>query len=199
MVDKYGTGQDPYCYPGLNTLINLLDIREEGVLENAERELTEIAIQKLDFAEPPYDYLYFKSIHKTLFSDIYEWAGEERTVDLSRQDTRFCTVNRIEPEANKSFSGLKNKNYFVGLSGSDLIVQVAMFYSDLNVLHPFRDGNGRVQRILFEHIILNCGCTLTWEPISREEWLAANVDGYYGNYDKLIAIFERCIEFELQP
>ncbi len=70
MVDKYGTGQDPYCYRNSQVLKNLLGIRDEEILESAERELTEIAVQNLEFSEPPYDYAYLKFIHKTLFTDI---------------------------------------------------------------------------------------------------------------------------------
>ena len=193
MIDKYGTGQDPYCYPNSQVLENLLGIRDEEILENAERELTEIAVQDLGFSEPPYDYAYLKLIHKTLFTDIYSWAGEERTVDLTKQGTRFCTAVRIEPEANRLFSDLENKNYFIDIPQEALIVQAADLYSDLNVIHPFREGNGRSQRILFEQIFLHCGHPISWGPISREEWLEANIEGYSGNMNKMIAVFRKAV------
>jgi cell filamentation protein len=66
MTDKYGIDQDPYCYPETNTLINLLDIRDEKILERAEQKLTMLAIEKISFTEPPYDFSYFKNIHQTL-------------------------------------------------------------------------------------------------------------------------------------
>lgn len=193
MIDKYGTGQDPYCYPDSQVLENLLGIRDENTLENAERELTEIAVQNIGFSEPPYDYAYLKLIHKILFTDVYAWAGEERTIDLSKQDTRFCTATRIEPEANKLFSKLENKKYFVGLTEDELIVQAADLYSELNVIHPFREGNGRSQRILFEQIFLHCGYSISWNPVSRKEWLEANVEGYFGSVDKMIVVFRKSV------
>lgn len=171
----------------------MLDIKNEKILENAERELTQIAVQNIEFSEPPYDYAFLKYIHRTLFRDIYAWAGEERTIDIFKKDTRFCTVMRIETEANKLFSKLESKKYFIGLSESELIVQAADSYSELNVLHPFRDGNGRSQRILFEQIFLYCGYSISWESISRKEWLDANVEGCFGRIDKMIAILRKSI------
>lgn len=191
--DKYGVGQDPYCYPGTHTLKNLLDIKEEALLENAEREISEIEAQRLTMSPPPFDYSYLKSIHNALFSDIYEWAGKQRTVDISKNDTRFCTIDRIKPEADKLFNRLKKNSHFENLSKEQLVVAAARFYSDLNVLHPFRDGNGRTQRILFEHIIFNCGFFISWEGISKREWLEANIAGFQGNDDKLECVFSKCI------
>lgn len=191
MVDKYGTGQDPYCHPNSQVLKNLLGIRYEEILESAERELTEIAIQDLEFSEPPYDYTYLKLIHETLFRDIYEWAGEQRIIDITKQNTRFCNVLRIEPEAKKLFSELENKNYFVGFTENELIIQSAILYSELNAIHPFREGNGRCQRILFEQIFINCGYSISWSPITREEWLEANIEGYFGQVDKMIEVFRK--------
>jgi cell filamentation protein len=69
MVDKYGTEQDPYCYPGSQVLRNLLGIRDDDILEDAERELTEIAVRNLEFSEPPYNYAYLKLIHGALFAE----------------------------------------------------------------------------------------------------------------------------------
>ena len=130
MSDKYGVDQDPYCYPGTNTLINLFDIQDEATLERAERKLTEFA-------------------------------------------------------------------FFINLPKNRLIEKVAEFYTDVNVLHPFRDGNGRVQRILFEHLILNCGYSISWQQVSRQEWIYANIEGFNGRNSAMAKIFARCIGDEI--
>jgi cell filamentation protein len=197
MSDKYGVDQDPYCYPGTSTLINLLEIRDEKRLLSAEREQSESALSNISFSESPYDLAYLRSIHRTLFSAIYAWAGELRTVDISLGDTRFCTCSRIEAEAKKLFAHLAKNDYFVDLSKEELITKIAALYSDVNVLHPFRDGNGRAQRIVFEHIILNCGYSVSWQPISRDEWVSANIEGYQGRNHALAEIFSRCIGGEI--
>lgn len=80
MLDKYGVGQDPYCYPGSCVLRNRLDLLDEARLHQAERELSEIAVGNLPLFPPPYDLDRLQHIHRTLFGDIYDWAGELRNV-----------------------------------------------------------------------------------------------------------------------
>ncbi|MNT81573.1 putative adenosine monophosphate-protein transferase fic [compost metagenome] len=61
------------------------------------------------------------------------------------------------------------------------------------MIHPFRDGNGRAQRILFEHLIINAGYEISWWPVEEGEWLRANIEAVFCDYDALVRIFERCI------
>lgn len=193
MLDKYGTGQDPYCYPGTTVLQNLIGIQNQTLLDEAERELTAIADADISFSEPPYDLLYFRNLHRQLFSDLYSWAGEIRSIDISKGETRFCRQERIVAEADKLFRQLANQKYFVDLEKPELIPAIAGLYGDLNVVHPFREGNGRAQRLLFEHIIINCGYEVSWKPITREEWLQANISAYNCDYEEMTSVFEKCI------
>ena len=193
MPDKYGTGQDPYCYPGTDILINKFDIQDKVVLNEAEREITTAALNGISFSLPPYDLAYLKKLHRLLFSPIYDWAGKIRSIDISKGDTRFCTRSRIEPEANKIFSSLGNKKYFENSSPNALIGQMAALYADLNMVHPFREGNGRTQRILFEHIALNCGYGIDWGVASTTEWLKANAQGANCEFMLLEAIFQSAL------
>src|SRR5690606_26758862 len=103
MVDKYGVGQDPYCYPGTSVLRNRLGLTSDEALNEAERTLSAIAASEIEFIPPPYDLASLKRIHHQLFQDVYDWAGELRTVDISKGGTHFCNVTRIEPEAEKIF------------------------------------------------------------------------------------------------
>ena len=70
---------------------------------------------------------------------------------------------------------------------------MAHYYCELNVIHPFRDGNGRAQRLLFEVISINAGYELRWEPIRREEWVDANIAAYNCRLDKLTALLDRAL------
>jgi cell filamentation protein len=193
MVDKYGVGQDPYCLPGTGTLRNRLDLTDDKTLAQAERDLSEVAAQSLDFALPPYDLPYLQHIHRQLFSDLYDWAGELRTVDISKDETHFCVTHRIEPEANKLFKTLADANWFLDLDRTALIHASAELFGDLNVVHPFREGNGRAQRILFEHIIVNAGYEISWWPVEAREWVQANIDAVGCDYSGLVRVFERCV------
>lgn len=194
MIDKYGTGQDAYCYPGTDVLKNRLNIRDSDLLAMAERDITNINANLIEFSPPPYDLDYLCSIHKHLFSDIYDWAGQLRSIDISKMSTRFCTASRIIPESTKIFSFLAQNNYFEGLGRADLIKLAAESYGEINMLHPFREGNGRAQRILYEHIIANTGYEIDWTDIQADEWLYANIDSaLLCDYRKLEIIFDRCI------
>ncbi|WP_445158460.1 hypothetical protein [Halomonas sp. E14] len=55
------------------------------------------------------------------------------------------------------------------------------------------DGNGRAQRILFEHLIINCGYEISWAGLDRDEWIRANIAAYYCDYDLMVAVFRQCI------
>ncbi|WP_145518979.1 Fic/DOC family protein [Yersinia mollaretii] len=191
--DKYGDGPDPYTYPNSQVLINKFGITDDDQFIEMEKDFSELAIMDIEFSPPPYDLLYWRSLHQALFGDIYHWAGELRTIDISKGTTRFCNINRITPEANRLFHQLAQENYLVGLPYDSLIVKLAEYYSDLNVIHPFREGNGRAERLLFEHIIINCGFQISFAGINPDEWIQANIDGYHCRYQRMTALFARCI------
>lgn len=139
-MDKYGTGQDTYCYPGTDVLRNKLEVFDAVELEEAERELSLINADSIELFPAPYNFAYLKRLHHQLFHDLYDWAGEVRTIDIAKGDTRFCNVNRIAPEAEKLFTKLAEHKYFVQHEKADLISACAELYGDLNVVHPFREG-----------------------------------------------------------
>lgn len=194
-MDKYGEeGDGIYCYPNSKVLRNKFSIQDDLLLQEAEREFSEQAILEIDYQEPPYNLNSLKSIHFVLFSDVYDWAGKLRQVDISKGNTRFCTFSRIEAEANKLFNHLSGQQYFKNLDKNKLIEALADFYCELNVIHPFREGNGRAQRIFFEHLIAYCGYGIDWSLIkNQDEWVQANIHGFYGNLEPLIEIFQRCL------
>ena len=191
--DKYGDGPDPYTYPDSQVLINRFDITDDGQFIEMEKDFSELAIMEIEFSPPPYDLRYWCSLHQTLFGDIYYWAGELRTIDIAKGTTRFCNINRIAPETNRLFNQLAQENYLVGLPYHSLIAKLAEYYSDLNVIHPFREGNGRAQRLLFEHIVINCGFKISFASVSPDEWIQANIDGYNCRYQTMTELFARCI------
>ncbi|WP_036770771.1 putative adenosine monophosphate-protein transferase Fic [Photorhabdus australis] len=193
MIDKYGAGQDPYTYLGTDILVNKLGIRDSIILEQAEREFTELAILNISFLEPPYDLAFWCQLHKQIFSDLYDWAGQLRTIDISKGNTRFCNAERIEIEGNRIFDMLESENYLMGLNHQEFIKKLAGYYAELNVIHPFREGNGRTQRLLFEYIVINYGYNISFESVDAKQWIMANISAYQCNYQPLIRIFENCV------
>ena len=191
--DKYGTDQAPDCYPGTDVLVNLLDLQNPDDLDEAERYATEVASTKLEFVEPPYTVATLRQIHRTLFAEVYAWAGEVRSIGISKGTTRFCSPEFIEREIQKELSKIAATGWFEGYSRESLVPSVAESYGTINVAHPFREGNGRTQRVLFEWIILNAGYSIDWGLANRQEWIEACIYSYHGDDGYLIQIFDRCI------
>jgi cell filamentation protein len=102
-------------------------------------------------------------------------------------------MNRIEAEANKLFRHLAQEMHLVGLPRERFVARLAHYYSELNVIHPFRDGNGRAQRLLFEVLSINAGYALRWQPIKRDEWEHANIAAYRSQLTPLINLLNRAL------
>lgn len=199
MLDKYGVGSDSYCYENSDVLVNFLGITDGSLLEEAERDISNVNAGAIEFSPPPYDLAYLQTIHRLLFQDIYSWAGEIRTIDISKAATRFCNVQWIEKESGKIFGRLKDEHYLVSLTRTELVEKAAEYYGDINMIHPFREGNGRAQRIFFEHLIVNAGFDVSWNGINQENWIAANEASVVCDYAPLASIFETCIGEPLAP
>ncbi len=191
MTDKYGGGQDSYCYPNTSVLINLLDLTSGHDLEAAEVEFTSYRLQTF---QPDFENLTFDAlcqIHRHLFQDLYQWAGEVRTVDISKQDTYFCNVRFILSSALKCFDVLQKNNYLRQLNHSEFVKGLADFFCEMNVVHPFCEGNGRSLRLFCEILALQAGYELSWRYVSQQTWLDANISGYQGNLLPLIQLFKK--------
>ncbi|EPM50663.1 putative adenosine monophosphate-protein transferase Fic [Pseudomonas syringae] len=192
-MDRDDASHDCYCYPASSVLRNRLNIQDMDDLEAAEREITASTVTRVHYTAPPYSLENMKQLHRQLFSDLYEWAGEIRTVDISKGGTRFCTCARIEAEALKIFTKLQEVDWLRKQDKDSFCGLLAEYYCELNMIHPFREGNGRVQRIFFEHLALSAGYELDWENISQEEWIQANIDGVDVNYGPMKKIFNRIV------
>lgn len=79
---------DPYCYPGSNLLRNLLGLHDRSELERAERQLIQLRIEE-GTPSGNFDLNHLQAIHRHLFQDIYDWAGEIRQVEISKDGSQF--------------------------------------------------------------------------------------------------------------
>ncbi|QFU24267.1 Fic family protein [Shewanella eurypsychrophilus] len=190
MRDKYGTESDPYCYPDSDTLINLFDIHDPNTLSEAETDFYAqrlLAYQATDPSLSHFTLNHLQTIHHHLFQDVYNWAGEIRSIDVSKGRTRFCAASRIVQQSSKEFSLIPQLSEI-----SDLTILIAAFadiYCELNIIHPFREGNGRTLRLFFEELAFVLGQELVWPNIDKEQWVQANIAGYNGDLQLLIEIF----------
>ncbi|WCE32108.1 Fic/DOC family protein [Vibrio sp. SCSIO 43137] len=194
MRDKYGANNDKYCYQDTGTLINILNIRDAEELEEAEVAFTteRYRTYQSDINElNQLDFSHLKRLHLYLFQDLYSWAGKVREIDISKGNTRFCTFSRIEPEAEKLFKIIPTLSNIA--STAELIENLASLFCELNLLHPFREGNGRTLRFFFEELLFVLGYEVRWPQLTQQDWIDANVAGVYLDLKPLVAIFEEAI------
>lgn len=104
-----------------------------------------------------------QDIHKVLFQDIYDFAGELRTVNISKGNFRFVPVMYLS-EAVKTIESMPQNSF-------DEIVEK---YVEMNVAHPFREGNGRSMRLWLDHMLcIELQKTIDWSQIDKETYLSA--------------------------
>ena len=162
---------DTYCYPGTDVLRNKAEITNADDLDAYEGELS--TLRSIEIIENPvsgkFDLAHLQNIHLTLFQDVYDWAGKIRTVDISRGNSRFANVRFIESAANDIFNKLARENRLKGLDAESLSKRLAHYLSEINALHPFREGNGRVQRIFISQLSQSAGYQLNYSDLEQEQ------------------------------
>lgn len=191
--------QDPYCYPGTEVLINKLDIRDETELFKAEKVLSMLRL--LELMQLPvtgsFDLRHLCAIHEFIFQDLYSWAGKIRTVDIGKGNL-FCHAEYIEKECVKLFSDLKDETPKLKYESSNpeftrnrFINRCSYYFSEINAIHPFREGNGRVQREFVRAWAIKCGFKLEFSKVSRTEMLTASRESFVCNYAPMEDIFKK--------
>jgi cell filamentation protein len=200
---------DPYTYPGTSTLGNRLQIRDPEALKKFEYRRSAHRINQL--REQPiqgkFDLEHLKAIHKHIFQDVYEWAGQTRVVNLSKGTSSFARAEFIESEAARLTRDLAKEKHLRGLEKPDFVERLVHYQSELNALHPFREGNGRSTREFMAQLAKEAGYELDQERIdnSKDRWNHASQRSMVGDLSELKAIFSeairpsRAIAFEVLP
>jgi len=193
MSDKYGNDRDPYLYPELNVMRNRLGIRQAERLAQAAYEFTALRAATLSLGPLLRGLPHLCAIHQHLYQDIFDWAGDIREMDIYQGDTRFCHFAYIEKEGNALMQDLEDEAYLVGLNPEEFVARLSHYYCEINVLHPFRIGNGIAQRIFFEQLAIHAGYQLNWRDIDPEAWAQANQSGAMGDLSALNTIFSKVV------
>ena len=183
------------CYPGTSCLINKLDIRDEEMLAEYEAMVTTAKVALLEQNPLPgnFDFDHYRAIHQFLFEDLYAWAGQLRTVDMSKKGTAFVKAGEIKMLGEKAFARLNHRHNFAGLAHEDFVENIVDFYSVINLLHPFREGNGRTQRVFFTQLIRSAGYDIDFSEIDTDELMVATIQAAGGVNDLLLAVFRVAI------
>jgi cell filamentation protein len=171
---------DPYVYPGTDVLRNLRDIRDPEKLARFEGRSTARRILELQNSPTigEFNALHLIEVHACIFQDIFAWAGQSRTVNISKGSNSFARADFIEPSLNDLFRKLAKESYLRGLNQLAFIERSAFFLGEINAVHPFREGNGRTQREFMRQLASGAGFILNWSGVKRDQMIAASRESF---------------------
>jgi cell filamentation protein len=187
--------QDPYLDSESGVLHNRLGIRDASTLVQVEADITLAAAVLLTENPLPgvYDLEHLRAFHRALFKDIYDWAGELRTVQIARTEP-FCLPQFLDSAATDIFAAIRKDRYLRGLDRAGFLDRLAHHLGEVNALHPFREGNGRAQRAFFAQLARQAGWTVRWTRLQRDENDAASRASLRGDVRPLRTLLDRLVE-----
>lgn len=164
---------DPYIDPETGVLRNLVGAKTSADLARAEADLVAARIIQLRdhrLVMPSRDVNEILGLHRHLFQDLYSWAGSTRTVDIKRGDGDFFAPwQGILRNIDVVLEDLYAHDCLRGLEQDDFTTILTRFYDDLNFIHPFREGNGRAQRLFWSRVAFDAGWILDWSSVHGPE------------------------------
>lgn len=200
--------QEEYTYAGTHVLKNMANIRDLSMLQRFERGATAVRIQEL--RENPirgeYDLAHLQAIHRQIFRDVYEWAGEVRKVDIAKgtagDRTLFTFKEDIPRQAEQIQASIKEANYLRGLDKEQFTGKMAEVYAAVNEMHPFREGNGRSTREFISQLAKDAGYQLDYSKVDKQTWNQAAKASVRGDLEPAREVFynitavERALAFD---
>ncbi|BDQ23848.1 Fic family protein (plasmid) [Rhodococcus qingshengii] len=169
--------KDPYVDPETGVLINKLGHTDPQALLEDERAAAYQRILQLETQPIPgnFDFDHLKKIHQFILQDVYDWAGTLRTRDTGAvgMNLPHCRPEHIENQAAFIFRGIAKDNFPQGLPKDRAVDRLAYHWGETTVLHPFRDGNSRTQRVFFDELLKSSGWTIDWQKVHASAVQAA--------------------------
>ena len=197
MSDLYEARNSIYCYKDSDVLVNKFDIHDNKKLEEIERKIVLAKLYELrqNRQIENFDITHFVGIHKFLFEDIYPFAGLFRNENIAKGNFSFAEWEYIEDELKKLLDQLKEENYLQNLDRNTFIKRLSYYMAELNVLHPFREGNGRTIREFIRQLAYRNGYVLNLKNINPKEMLHACIRSVVDT-TQLENIISECLEKE---
>lgn len=127
------------------------------------------------------DARHYRAIHRHLFGPVYRWAGRDRTIRIAKGGNMFCYPEQIGRQMDALFGDLARAGYLRGPDREAFAVAAAHFLSELNVIHPFREGNGRAQKAFLVLLGEQAGHPIDVRKIQRETYVAARIAAFRGD------------------
>ena len=185
----YGPDNDPYVMEN-GVLINKLGLTDTQTLNVIELRIASLEVDRI-LKEPlpsSFDLAYHRHLHFQIFHQVYPWAGELRKVDIGKGETLFLPHTQIETEATRLFSDLASDGFLKDFSHEDFCQKAGEYLVRLNHIHPFREGNGRSQRLLISRLAQHAGIQMDWSAVSNESMKRACIEGVMGNIRQMVRL-----------
>lgn len=213
MSDRYVVPQDEGYEPDSNNTVlkNLLGIKDQETIEQLEaRELERVTLELITLYDEYYQFTAddICNIHESWLAEIYPSAGKYRTVSMSKGGFPFANPVFIAKQmSNLETDYLQKYTPCRGYDAQTLASALGIVHVELIIIHPFREGNGRVARLLANLMALQAGKDLLdYSPIDRtknavgyEKYIEAIHMGVGGDYSKIEAIFYRLLMKKHDP
>ncbi len=183
-----------YTYKGTNVLKNKLNIKSEEKLKEYETKVVALKLASIDKAniKRTFDKNHLINIHKYLFEDVYDFAGKYRKENITKENFRFSEYYYIEGNIDYVFNKIKIDE-LKKLSFDELIKKLSEIMTDLNVLHPFREGNGRATREFVRELLNELGYDIKWFKIDYNDILKASIKAVVDDSEQ-IELLKKSIE-----
>lgn len=183
---------DPYAYPGGSVLRNKLGIVDADKLDRIERRL----VAQRAAEGPPrgdFDLKHLRAIHRHLFQDMYDWAGEVRMVEIAKGGNQFQFCRFIETGMADIHRRLIAADHLGGRTGADFAVGASEIVGDFNYVHPFREGNGRAQLHFLGQLADRAGHPLDLGRFDPSRWIEASRAAHNADYTLMAAEIEAAL------
>ena len=200
---------DPYIDPQFGILRNKFGLSDQQSLDRREAKAVSFraTLLRRNPIKGNFDSQHLKAIHSYLFRDVYDWAGQYRTIPLAKSDfaeggriTRFTPPELIEAELSKLFGQLAGEHFLEGLPRKEFVSKIAVLHSGINRIHPFREGNGRAQRWFVRLLAASLGYNLHFEVISMERLVQASILSANGDVSMMVRVMDEITNTErIQP
>ena len=185
MSAAYDAFDDPYAYKNTDVLKNKAGLRDAELLEAFELEMTALRADE-PLPAGRYGAAHYRSLHRHLFQDVYRWAGRYRTVRTAKGGNAFCYPEHIAANMGQLFERLRAEPFSGGATFEAFAAAAADFLAELNAIHPFREGNGRVQLIFLHMIAVRAGHPLDMRNVEQETMIPAMVASFRGDLRLLV-------------
>lgn len=161
--------RDPYLWSDVDVLKNKLTIKSQDELNKYEANY--FFFRKILLENNPiqgyFNLEHLKSIHHYLFQDVYSFAGQLRTINISKNEL-FANGPEIQRLSDYLFNNLHKENLLTGLAADQFAERAALYFNAINAIHPFREGNGRCQRAFIQQLAQHAGHRLNLDAVSNQ-------------------------------